>query len=117
MQRDQSPIDPRFTEKRLSDATVQELQLELFRRSKASDYNIEQFISILLANRGLWRGAVIDCLGINKAGHQLEPFSMIKLRDIDQNYWNADTLFLLCPSRSAADELIALLPMDEFSRE
>lgn len=115
MEPDQTPIDPQFGQKRLSDATVQELQLELFRRSKASDYHVEQFIAILLDNRRLWLGAVIDRLGINKAGHQLEPFSMIKLRDIDQNYWNADTLFLLCPSRSAADELITLLPMDEFA--
>jgi hypothetical protein len=115
MQDREFPIDARFSRKELGNATVQEIQLELFRRCKASDYDVDQFISVLLAHRHLWRGAVIDRLGINKAGHQLEPFSMIKLRDIDQNFWNADTLFVLCQSRSAADELIALLPGEKFA--
>jgi hypothetical protein len=39
---------------------------------------------------------------------------MIKLRDIDGNFWNADTLYVLCDSRAAADELVAKLPMERF---
>lgn len=107
-------IDPRFSEKRLADATVQEIQLELFRRSVATEYRVAEFIDVLLANRRLWSGAVIDRLGISEGGYWLQPSSMIKLRDIGQNFWNADTLYVLCPDRAAADELVGLLPMERF---
>src|SRR4051812_37248764 len=106
MLRSEFLIDPKFGSKRLADATVQEIHLELFRRSVASEYRLDEFISILLANRHLWRGAIMDRLGISEGGHWLQPTSMIKLRDINQNFWNADTLHLLCPSRAAADELV-----------
>ena len=114
MPRREFPIDPAFADKRLRDATVQEIQLELFRRSVASELDVDRFIAVLLANCHLWRGAIIDRLGINEGGYWLQPSSMIKLRDIDQNYWNADTLHLLCLTRAASDELVAKLPMEEF---
>lgn len=115
MPRPELPIDPNFTAKRLADATVQEIQLELFRRSVAAEYHVDEFIAILLDNRHLWRGGVIDRLGVNEGGFWLQPSSMIKLRDIDQNFWNADTLYLLCPTRAAAEELIDKLPMERFA--
>jgi hypothetical protein len=109
-------IDPKFGDKRLAEATVQEIQLELFRRSVAAEFDVNRFISVLLANRRLWSGAVIDRLGINDPDRfPLSPMSMIKLRDIHQNVWNADTLYVLCPSRAAADDLVAKLPMEEFA--
>jgi hypothetical protein len=37
----------------------------------------------LLANRRLWCGALLDRLG---------DAAMIKLRDLDENVWNVDTL-------------------------
>jgi hypothetical protein len=115
MPRRQFPIEPNFSGKRLSDATVQEIHLELFRRSIAAEFAVDRFIEILLANRHLWRGLLIDRLGVSERGHRLQPSSMIKLRDIDQNFWNADTLHLLCPNRQAAEELVAKLPMEEFA--
>jgi hypothetical protein len=109
-------IDPLFGDKPLSEATVQEIQLELFRRSVAAEFDVNRFISVLLANRQLWSGAVIDRVGINDPDcFPLSPMSMIKLRDIAQNFWNADTLYVLCPNCAAADELIAKVPMEEFA--
>ena len=115
MPRREFPIDPHFGAKRLADATVQEIQLELFRRSVAAQFDVDQFIAILLDNRHLWRGAVIDGLGVNEGGSRLQPSSLIKLRDIDDNFWNADTLYLLCPNRAAAEKLVTKLPMERFA--
>src|SRR4051812_3788487 len=96
------PILPDFGQKPLTAATVQELQLELFRRSVAPRSEVDEFIRLLLESRDLWRGLIIDRLGVNEGGHWLQPASMIKLRNIHQNYWNADTLFVLCPNIDAA---------------
>jgi hypothetical protein len=41
MPRPELPIDPNFTAKRLPDVTVQEIQLELFRRSVAAEYYVD----------------------------------------------------------------------------
>jgi hypothetical protein len=108
-------IHPDFGQKTLITATVQELQLELFRRSVASDSEVEEFIRLLLESQHLWRGLIIDRLGINEGGFWLQPSSMIKLRNIHQNYWNADTLFVLCPNRDAAEELKNRFPLDRFA--
>jgi hypothetical protein len=109
------PIHPDFGKKTLATATVQELQLELFRRSVASGSDIEEFIRLLLESQHLWRGLIIDRLGVNEGGHWLQPLSMIKLRNIRQNYWNADTLFVLCPNRDAAKHLAKQFPLDRFA--
>src|SRR6266404_7868314 len=99
------PIQPDFGDKTLLAATVQELQLELFRRSVGADSRVEEFLRLLLESQHLWRGLIIDRLGVNEGGHWLQPSSLIKLRNIHQNYWNADTLFVLCPNHEAAEEL------------
>ena len=98
----------------LSSVSVQDIQFELLRRSAGGEFEVEAVIDIFKANPHLWTGAIIDRLGVNERGHRLPPMSMIKLRDIGTNYWNADTLLVLCPGRAAADELAALLPMERF---
>jgi hypothetical protein len=101
----------------LSAATVQQIQFELFRRSAVSVEHgdlIQPIIDVLQTHTELWTGMVIDRIHIGHRGHGLLPMTMIPLRDVDQNVWNADTLYLLCPSRSAADRLAALLPMERF---
>ena len=115
MPNDDHPIDPQFSSKRLSDATVQEIELELLRRSVVGEYKVAaEFINILLENRRLWRGLIVDRLGVNEGGHWLQPMAMIKLRDIEQNFWNADTVYVLCSGSAAADELLAKLSMEKF---
>ncbi len=109
------PINPNFSQLRLADATVQELQLELLRRSVADQYSVDELIQILIDNQNLWRGLIIDRLGINEGGHWLQPMSMIKLRNIEDNYWNADTLFVLCPNKAAAESLKLKIPGEKFA--
>ena len=101
----------------LSAATVQQIQFELFRRSAVSvecGDRVDPLIDVLRTHPDLWTGMVIDRIHLGHRGHGLLPMTMIPLRDMSTNFWNADTLYLLCPSRPAADRLAALLPMDRF---
>ena len=101
----------------LAEASVQQIQFELLRRSAISvEYAelIEPLIDVLRTHPDLWTGMVIDRIHLGHRGHGLLPMTMMPLRDIGTNFWNADTLYLLCPTRPAADALAALLPMDRF---
>lgn len=71
---------------------IQAIQLDLMRRSSYNDFEGEQVASDLLNHRRLWCAAILDRLGDD---------ALIKLRDIDENYWNADTVYLLS---SGADD-------------
>ena len=49
-------------------------------------------------------------------GHLLTA-GLIKLRDLPDNLWNADTLFLLTPTRRAAEELARLVEEEDWGGE
>ena len=72
-------------------------------------------MQILIDSQDIWRGFIIDRLGISEGGHWLQPCSMIKLRNIHENYWNADTVFILCPSQDAARALAARFTPEQFA--
>jgi hypothetical protein len=42
---------------------------------------------------------------------------LIKLRDLPGNLWNADTLFVLTPTRQAADRLAGLIEEEDWGGE
>jgi hypothetical protein len=65
---------------------IQAVQLDLMRRSSYNDFVGKQVASDLLSHRQLWCAAILDRLGDS---------ALIKLRDIDENYWNADTVYVL----------------------
>jgi hypothetical protein len=65
---------------------IQAIQLDLMRRSSYNNFDGKQVASDLLGHRRLWCAAILDRLGND---------ALIKLRDIDENYWNADTVYLL----------------------
>lgn len=65
---------------------AQAIQLTLLRRSSFNELNGVRVARDLLANRRLWCAALIDRLGND---------ALIKLRDLDQNIWNVDTLYVL----------------------
>ena len=75
---------------------VQELNFELMRLASFNDYDGEKVVSDLKAHTDLWSGAIMT---------RLE--SLIQLRDITNDYWNIDTLFIL-PRHGKEDELFAL---------
>jgi len=80
---------------------IQALNLELMQIASFNDFDGEQVVKDLKANRDLWRGAVMD-RGAYSAAYQyskegmkahLEPIDLIKLRDIQEG-WNVDTLYI-----------------------
>jgi hypothetical protein len=91
----------------LRDASVQDIQLELIRRSQFNAMDGERIVASLLAHRDLWSAVLLDRPGIPnyaRPAHLLTA-GLIKLRDLPENFWNADTLFLLTPSREQARRL------------
>lgn len=99
-------IDPSLL---LRNATVQEIQLELIRRARPGDLPGERIIADLAAHPDLWEAVMIDSFCFSNPG-KLPTIGLIKLRDLPENFWNADSLYLLTPDLKAAH---ALLPIVE----
>jgi hypothetical protein len=96
----------------LTDATVQDIQLELIRRSSFNAFNGGQVVSSLLAHRELWESVVMDRVGIMRPGH-LPAHGLIKLRDLADNCWNVDTLYVLTPDVRSARELARIIEQEQ----
>jgi hypothetical protein len=103
----------------LRDASVQDIQLELLRRTSFNALEGERVYASLLKHRNLWLAALLDRPGVpNYAEPGLLPTSgLIKLRDLRDNCWNADTLFILTPTRQAADQLAKIAEHEEWGGE
>jgi len=99
-------------EKPLAEATVQDIQLELIRRTRFNTFDGERLVANLLAHRELWEAVLLDRISFSRTG-QLPVMGLIKLRDLSDNIWNADTLYILCPSETMAKELAKLLDPDD----
>jgi hypothetical protein len=94
----------------LRDASVQEIQLELIRRTRFNDFDGEQVCELLMKHRGLWRAVLFDQPGVPNYAERslLLTGGLIKLRDLDRNIWNVDKLFVLTHTPAQARELAAL---------
>ena len=66
--------------------------------------NGERVLASLLRHRDLWLAALLDRPGHCQAEGLLES-DLIKLRDLPDDFWNADTLFGLTATREQAREL------------
>jgi hypothetical protein len=91
----------------LRDASVQEIQLELLRRSSWNALDGERVYASLMKHRALWLAVLLDRPGIaNYAEPSLLLMSgLIKLRDLPDDFWNADTLYILTAAHSQARKL------------
>jgi hypothetical protein len=91
----------------LRDATVQDIQLELLRRTCFNEMNGEQVVARLLKHRNLWMAFLLDRPGLANYAEPSELLmaGLIKLRDLPQNIWNADTLFILTRTHEQARQL------------
>ena len=76
---------------------IQKLNLELIRLSSFNEFDGERVVKDLENNRELWKGVVMDradyCFH-DRAESDMR-INLIKLRDIDSNIWNVDTLFII----------------------
>ena len=103
----------------LADATAQEIHLELIRRTSFNAFDGGRVVDSLLRHRELWRSVLLWRVGVVNYDRPraLPAMSMIPLRDLDANFWNADTLFLLAPNLPAAERLVALAEDQEWGGE
>lgn len=86
------PVSPRVTEWLTkpvpADGSINEtqrLQFELMKRSSYNEFDGTRVVSDLLANRHLWRAAMMN--------RHYDPF--LPLRDLEEDHWNVDTLMIL----------------------
>jgi len=103
----------------LREATVQEIQLELIRRTRFNAFDGEKIYAGLMKHRLLWQAAILDRPGV---ANYLKPgklfmASLIKLRDMDGNLWNADQLFILTDTREQAVELARIIEDEDWGGE
>jgi hypothetical protein len=94
-------LSPRIT---LRKASVQDIQLELIRRGCNDGFDGERLVRSLLAHRQLWVAAHMDRFCFSNPG-KLPSVGLIKLRDLDGNFWNVDTLYVLTPDLKCAKQL------------
>src|SRR5437764_5972271 len=95
----------------LAEATVQDIQLELIRRTRFNGADGERVIASLMAHRYLWEAVLLDRLGVSRPG-RLPAAGLIKLRDLPDNIWNADTLYILTPDEATARKIVEICEKD-----
>jgi hypothetical protein len=103
----------------LRDASVQDIQLELLRRSRFNAMDGEKVYASLLKHRDLWLAALLDRPGLPNYAEpgRLLISGLIKLRDLPDDLWNADTLFILTPTRQAAVRLAGIAEKEGWGGE
>jgi hypothetical protein len=104
---------------KLRDATVQDIQLELIRRTQYNAFDGERVAASLLKHRDLWLAVILDRFGhANYAEPRLLlTSSLIKLRDLSGNFWNADTLFVLTKTKQNAKEFARIADEEGWAEE
>jgi hypothetical protein len=103
----------------LRQATVQEIQVELIRRTCFNAMDGQRVYDSLLKRRDLWLAVLLDRPGVAnyaKPGLLLTA-GLIKLRDLPDDIWNADTLFILTPTRQAADQWATIVEEEDWGGE
>ncbi|MBV7331638.1 hypothetical protein KFU94_26070 [Chloroflexi bacterium TSY] len=91
----------------LGEATVQEIQLELIRRTRPGETDGDRIVADLLAHTELWESAIMERFCFSNPG-KLPTIGLIKLRDLPYNFWNADSLYILTPDVASARKLADL---------
>jgi hypothetical protein len=81
----------------LSDATIQDIQLELIRRRRFNEFDGRVIVESLEGHRDLWIAAYMSRFGVVNDDHPdwFSFGSLICLRDLRHNHWNVDTLVVL----------------------
>jgi hypothetical protein len=100
----------------LRDASVQDIQLELIRRTTFNAMDGERIVASLLAHRDLWLAVLLDRTGVPNYAkpRMLLTAGLIKLRDLPDNFWNADKLFILTRTREQARRLAQIADEEDW---
>ena len=117
MKREQRTFDlAELLNRKLGEASAQEIQLELIRRRKFNAFDGEQVADALIHHRELWESAFMDRLGLHREDRDLPAMSRIKLRDLADD-WNVDTLYILTPDVDSAKKLMEVFSTEAFCGE
>ncbi len=81
----------------LRKATIQDIQLELIQRHRYNNFDGRRVVADLLAYRDWWEAVLMDRMD-----------DLIKLRDVSDNFWNVDTLYILATNARNAWRLAEL---------
>lgn len=100
----------------LRDASVQDIQLELLRRTAFNAMDGQRIGVSLLRHRDLWLAVLLDRPGVPNYAEPglLLTAGLIKLRDLPTNLWNADTLFILTRTRELARRLAQIIEEEDW---
>ena len=103
----------------LREASVQDIQLELLRRTKFNALDGERVVASLLQHRDLWLAVLLDRPGVPNYAEPglLLTAGLIKLRDLPDSYWNADTLFVLTRTHEQARQLARIAEEEDWGGE
>lgn len=102
----------------LQDVTVQDIQLELIRRTRFNAFDGQRVYDFLMKHRHLWQAVILDRLGyVATTGDSGANWGLIKLRDMPANIWNADTLVIMTDSVAVAEQLARLLDESDLGGE
>ena len=97
----------------LREATVQDIQLELIRRTQFNAFDGERVVATLRAHRDLWEAVLMDRNCFSNPG-RLPSTGLIKLRDLSSNLWNVDTLYVLTPDVPSAWRLAEIAEREDW---
>src|SRR6266478_6162978 len=92
------PADPSLPPEPLplTEASVQEIQLELIRRRRFNQFDGPRIVASLRRHRSLWRAVLMDRLGyVSDLDGTQSVSDLIKLRDLPHNDWNVDDMYIL----------------------
>jgi len=103
----------------LREASVQDIQRELLRRTMFNALDGEKLHASLRKHRDLWLAVLLDRPGVadyTEPGRLLIS-GLIKLRDLPHNLWNADTLFILTRTHLLAQKLARITEEEDWGGE
>jgi hypothetical protein len=92
----------------LSEASIQDIQLELIRRRHFHAFDGHRVADCLMQHRDLWEAVMMDRLAISHPG-SLPTMGLMKLRDFPNDEWNVDTLYILTRTKEDAERLAEIL--------
>ena len=82
----------------MEERTIQEIVFELIKRSSFNEFDGKRVVGDLKKHSGLWEGVIMD-----RPGNNL-PIDLTKLRDISDNQYNVDTIFII-PKKGKESQL------------
>jgi len=74
---------------------TQKLVFELMKKATFNEFDGKKVVKDLIENRDLWRAVVMDREAYSPYNESLLVIDLIKLRDLEADVYNVDTVFIL----------------------